>query len=85
MLGLRGLTFIKLDAEGAEMDIVRGGIETLSRFSGVMMIEIHPEPHFQELNQGKYSRKELLLLLVDLGFQCIHKDRYNNFFFRKTT
>jgi FkbM family methyltransferase len=83
MLGLRGLTFIKLDAEGAEVDILRGSIQTLERFSGVIMVEIHEETAFQRLTQGKYSRKILFLFLIDLGFRCIHKDRYGNYFFQK--
>lgn len=83
ILGLKGLTFIKLDVEGSELDVLQGAIKTLKNFSGVIMIEIHEESAFKVLNGGRYSRKELFLFLIDLGFRCIYKDRYSNYFFQK--
>ncbi len=83
ILGLKGLTFIKLDVEGSELNVLQGAIKTLKSFSGVIMIEIHEESAFKVLNGGRYSRKELFLFLIDLGFRCIYKDRYSNYFFQK--
>ncbi|MGD1939244.1 MAG: FkbM family methyltransferase [Cyanophyceae cyanobacterium] len=84
LLNLQKLTFIKLDVEGVELEVLAGARETLQAFSGVLMVEIHPnDGPFEKLARGRYTRQELLNAILDLGFQCFHTDAYSNHFFAK--
>ena len=64
---LTRLDFIKLDAEGAEQKIIRGGRETLKRFMPVILLEVN---HAALTHQGSSTRAlcdELLSLGYDLS------------------
>lgn len=43
------LDFIKIDVEGYELNVIKGGIETIKRFKPKMLIEIHNLNNFKEL------------------------------------
>lgn len=41
------LTLAKIDVEGAEVEVVRGALETISRFRPILLIEVHTTPEAQ--------------------------------------
>jgi len=84
VLNLKGLTFIKLDVEGLEFEVLAGAKQTLGNFSGVLMVEIHrDEESFEKLSRGRFSRESLLEMIAEMGFHCIYVDGYSNHFFTK--
>ena len=62
--GVEKLDFLKVDVEGAETRVLRGGRETLKRFRPLIMIEFFPEG-LKGLNT---SADELLALIHELGY-----------------
>lgn len=62
--GLDRLDFLKIDVEGAETRVLRGGREALSRFRPTIMIEFFPEG----LRILGTSADELLALIHQLGY-----------------
>ncbi len=62
--GVERLDFLKIDVEGAETSVLRGGRETLRRFRPRIMIEFFPEG-LAKLNT---SADELLALIHELGY-----------------
>ncbi len=58
------LDFIKIDAEGFEPDIIRGGIETIKRFHPVILVEVN-RPILKK--RGK-KPSDILGPLIDLGY-----------------
>lgn len=52
--------FIKMDVEGYEPKVIKGGLETIRRNSPVILCEI---------NRGDLEAK---LLLEDIGYRCVH-------------
>lgn len=61
---LEALDFVKLDVEGAEARVVRGGWETLKRFQPAMLVEINPEG----LKEFGSTPEELVGMLQELGY-----------------
>ena len=41
---LTKVNFIKIDVEGAEYDVLKGGVETFNKFRPACILAIHPEP-----------------------------------------
>lgn len=62
--GLTSLDFIKLDVEGFEYNILKGGVETIRRFHPVLFIEVDQE----NLNRQNASVKELYDFLYSLDY-----------------
>lgn len=64
----RGLTpeVIKIDVEGAEIDVLTGGAETLRRTRPEIFLSVHPG-HLKALGR---SCEELARLIADLGYDC---------------
>lgn len=60
------LDFVKLDVDGYEIDVIEGGLQTLSRYSPDIMMELAPYV-FEE--RGK-SFKQLISMLNKLNFRC---------------
>ncbi len=68
-LNLEKLNFLKIDVEGMELEVLQGGIETISKHSPVMFIEINEttlernnsskEKIFKFLDKLKYSYKNI--------------------------
>lgn len=75
-LGLNRLDFIKIDAEGAEVDIVCGGLNTIKRCTPKMLIEFH---------DGKlgYSEKYTIVseMLSVFGYTSQPLDNRNHYWF----
>lgn len=78
--GLTQLDYIKIDAEGAEELILRGGIETLAKFKPVIQIEIHGN----YLSNFKSSVQGIFEILENLGYTALNlitqeKTDFNDF------
>lgn len=52
-LEIDNLKLIKIDVEGAEFDVIEGGIETIKRFKPRLLVELHP------FINGVYLEQEL--------------------------
>ena len=59
-----GSIFIKLDIEGSEFAFLNGAREMISTMNPLLMMEINP----LSLSASKTSEKELLELLINLGY-----------------
>lgn len=67
-LNLQRLDFVKIDVEGWEMHVLKGGAETLARLKPVIMLEMVD----RFLRRSGSSSDELLAFLRGLGYQ-IHR------------
>lgn len=63
-LGLEKVDFVKLDVDGHELAVLRGGQETLMRFKPKIVMELAPYIHAEH----GYSFEELVLLLSRAGY-----------------
>jgi hypothetical protein len=61
-LHLSPISFIKLDVEGYEMDVIDGGMQTIQRDKPVMIIEIFDGP----------DRARKIEQIEALGYTCTH-------------
>jgi FkbM family methyltransferase len=70
---LQNVGFIKIDAEGMEYNILKGGLKILNRFKPVMYIEINEGA----LNRYGNTPNDIYTLLKDLGytFHNIYKEQ----------
>ena len=55
-------TFIKVDAEGSELKVVQGGIETIKRHLPALMLEVNDT-----------QAKPVEAILYPLGYKCVHR------------
>lgn len=63
--GLQRLDVMKIDVEGAELAVLRGAGETLSRYRPALIMEINEET----ARAAGYSSKEVIGLLTPLGYR----------------
>jgi FkbM family methyltransferase len=56
---------IKVDVEGYELEVLKGGKEVLSEYSPLIFLEIHPK----ELMENGQAVKQVTGFLSDLGYQ----------------
>lgn len=63
------IDFIKLDVEGYEYEVLRGGQAAISRFKPVLFIELDD----QNLKEQGSSAKELLQFLTSLGYRQMYR------------
>jgi len=63
-LQLDACNFIKIDAEGDEISILQGAVETISRFRPIMCIESNPHT----LNRKCYTTHDLITILHMLKY-----------------
>lgn len=64
MLNLQQVDLIKVDVEGAELQVLKGAIKTLDKFRPYLMIEINREACLA----GGYEPEEIFDLLRPLGY-----------------
>ncbi len=64
-LGIDEVDLLKVDVEGAEVSVIKGAIETLSKFRPNLIIETH----------SKLLRKKVEELLFALGYRLVHEGR----------
>jgi len=58
------LDFIKIDVDGHELPVLRGGLGLLTRLHPILLMEMSPYVHAEEQN----SFADLLALLRDAGY-----------------
>ena len=66
---INGSILLKMDAEGAEPEVLRGILHSVSKFKW-MAIDVGPE------NQGKDTILEVTSILSELGFQIMHFENW---------
>ena len=64
---------IKIDAEGAEIFILEGGVKTLKKYKPDIFLSVHKK-HFKMLNTNE---KRLLKIIRRIGYKI--KDVHGNF------
>lgn len=62
---LASCTFIKIDAEGFEPDVIRGATDTITKFKPIMFVELNDSA----LRHYGYTKDTVLDLLIDLGYE----------------
>ena len=73
---LYGISFVKLDVDGFETEVLSGGIQTLRRDLPTICLELAP----YALEERGSSLRELLAVLGNLGYRLRNlKDPRNNF------
>lgn len=65
------LSFIKIDAEGAELDILEGGKALIGRFKPFMTLEVHPKSFMDPVE----VQTEIFNLLAGLGYTMYRESR----------
>jgi FkbM family methyltransferase len=63
-LNQQDLSFIKIDAEGAELDILKGGEKIIKKYKPYITLEVHPKS-FEEPFQ---KQKEIFRLVKSFGY-----------------
>jgi hypothetical protein len=64
--GLRDVAFVKIDVEGHEVEVLKGGMETFSRDRPVVLVEIKTKNlnevtrFFDELGYVRYQLEDLI-------------------------
>jgi hypothetical protein len=69
-LGLQAVDFIKIDVDGHELPVLRGGAETIDRFCPAILIELTPYVHEEE----GYSFDELITFFAERGYRFVDAD-----------
>lgn len=59
-----GVDAIKIDTEGAELDILKGGIETLKKYKPLLLMEYDDK----NTNQFGYDRSKIVDFLKEIGY-----------------
>lgn len=82
---ISSLDFIKIDVEGAELDVLKGAVTVVKEFRPVIMCEIED----RRTRQYGYQAQEILEFLHDCGYKwlsvsrngttenCVHKKNYS--------
>lgn len=63
---VKKVDFIKVDVEGAELHVVKGGIATIQEYKPILMLELLEKWSVQ----FGYHPDEVINLLKDLGYSC---------------
>ena len=61
---------VKIDVEGAEIDVLRGAAETLKRHRPLVFLSVHPR-HLKQLGR---EEAELHTCIEALGYRCLDMD-----------
>jgi FkbM family methyltransferase len=68
--------FLKLDVQGAEYEVLRGGSSVIKN----SVIGIYLETHLRELYKGQGLFPDIHMMLLDLGFRLIYKSQSSPYF-----
>ena len=86
---LDGLSFIKCDVEGAELNVFRGAINTIKKYHPLILVEIEN----RHLERYHLTSKDVFLFLHNIGYKSYYYDGaklvdcqdcvygFNNYFF----
>ena len=75
-------TFIKIDVEGSELNVLKGSINTLKKYDPIVGIEIHTDTTLLNAN-FPYSRTDIETFFLELGYKKILSYDETNHFFKK--
>jgi FkbM family methyltransferase len=70
------IDLIKIDTEGSEYDIIKGGIETIKKYKPKILLEYN----FQNINQGGHTVEELNDLISEIEYETFWFDNSENLF-----
>lgn len=70
------IDLIKIDTEGSEYDIIRGGIETIKKYKPKILLEYCEE----NLNQCGHTLEDLNNLIDEIGYEIFWSDDHYNIF-----
>ncbi len=80
--------FIKIDVEGAELSVLRSGIQTLQRLSPTLLIEVHDYalPAFGESTESVYAfLKEHGYAIEQISDMQNHNGQYHHILAKPVT
>lgn len=60
-------SFIKIDVEGAEADVIEGGLDCLKKYHPTIVMEVWPEPR-------QANHRKAIEILLDLGYKLFSID-----------
>ncbi|MEQ8478574.1 MAG: FkbM family methyltransferase [Fulvivirga sp.] len=61
------IDFLKIDVEGAELEVIKGGISAIRRFDPIIIVEVLPA--YNSDNMYRVRRQgELLSIIIELGY-----------------
>lgn len=65
---ITGLDFIKCDVEGAEIFVLRGGIETIEKYKPILFVEMLRK----WTSKYHYHPNDIIALLGKMGYECYY-------------
>lgn len=68
---LARLDFIKIDAEGAEYKVLKGGMETLRTFRPRIILALHPEA----ITANNDSLEDIYTFIREMGYTIIYEEK----------
>jgi FkbM family methyltransferase len=71
-LGFAGIGFIKIDTEGAELDVLRGMTRLLEAERPTILCEVLPQCGGNTPERAAERRGDLMKFVRDLGYQVLH-------------
>ncbi len=77
-------TLIKIDVEGSELKVLKGGVETLTRFNPVIALEVHNDSNLAR-SGFPYTRSEIEGFLNSLGYRKLLSFDEINHFYKKNS
>jgi len=75
------IDLIKIDTEGAEYDIIKGGIETIQKYKPKILLEYNPG----NMSQCGHTLEKLNSLIQEIGYNPFWFDNGENLFISSTT
>ena len=71
---IEDVSFLKVDVEGFECEVIKGALQTIERYNPVLMVEIH--------EADTMNTEYIINLLNDRGYQYMRLDEINYLFFK---
>jgi len=72
---IQNLTLIKIDAEGAELDILKGGRRLITAFHPYITLEVHPK----SFTDAQQTMTELYQTIVGYGYKVLMNNKILSF------
>jgi len=79
---LQDPTLIKIDAEGAELGILKGAHETIERCAPAIMMEVCNK-RLRQFDYDDYDVQALVDRMKELGYQSIELEHENRYFWKR--
>jgi protein O-GlcNAc transferase len=75
-------TFIKIDVEGSELKVLKGAVQTLTKYNPIVCIELHTDESLKNAN-FPYNRQQINNYFIELGYKKIFSYDETNHFYKK--